>query len=129
MIALALLLGCDYLPAGVPGVGKETAVKLLTSLPGADLLERFHAWKSFPDVHPHDITSLEVAIKRKAIKVPDFPNKAVIKEFLSPKVGNAYVHIKWKRPDLEMVKEFFLRKLDWPKEYTEEKVRKRLSVM
>ncbi len=40
MIALALLLGCDYLPAGVPGVGKETAVKLFTSLPGVDLLDR-----------------------------------------------------------------------------------------
>ena len=40
MIALALLLGCDYLPAGVPGVGKETALKLFTSLPGVDLLER-----------------------------------------------------------------------------------------
>jgi 5'-3' exonuclease len=41
MIALALLLGCDYLPAGVPGVGKETAVKLFTSLPGVDLLNRW----------------------------------------------------------------------------------------
>ena len=40
MIALALLLGCDYLPAGVPGVGKETTVKLFTSLPGVDLLDR-----------------------------------------------------------------------------------------
>lgn len=40
MIALALLLGCDYLPAGVPGVGKETVVKLFTSLPGVDLLNR-----------------------------------------------------------------------------------------
>lgn len=41
MIALALLLGCDYVPTGVPGVGKETAVKLFTALPGADLLNRF----------------------------------------------------------------------------------------
>lgn len=45
MIALALLLGCDYLPGGVPGVGKETAIKLLSFLTGVDLLDRY-AWKS-----------------------------------------------------------------------------------
>lgn len=29
LILLALLLGCDYFPAGVQGVGKDTAVRLL----------------------------------------------------------------------------------------------------
>ncbi|XP_028401959.1 flap endonuclease GEN homolog 1-like [Dendronephthya gigantea] len=122
MIALALLLGCDYIPAGVPGVGKETAVKLFTSLLDVDLLDRFNAWKSSPDIHPAELTSLEVSIKRKAVKLPDFPNKAVIKEFLSPKLGNTNVNFEWKCPDLEGVKEFFFRKLEWPKEYTEEKI-------
>ncbi len=40
MIALGLLLGCDYTD-GVPGVGKLTALKLLKEFYGnADLLER-----------------------------------------------------------------------------------------
>lgn len=29
MVGLALLLGCDFCPQGVPGVGKEGAMKLL----------------------------------------------------------------------------------------------------
>ena len=40
MVALALLLGCDYFPAGVPGVGEAWAVKLMTSLAGVDVLKR-----------------------------------------------------------------------------------------
>ncbi|CAL1268476.1 unnamed protein product [Larinioides sclopetarius] len=44
LIALALLLGCDYV-SGVPGVGKEAALKLLKELEGYDLLQRFQDWK------------------------------------------------------------------------------------
>ena len=29
MVGLALLLGCDYCPQGVPGVGREGALRLL----------------------------------------------------------------------------------------------------
>ncbi len=66
MVGLALLLGCDYCPQGVPGVGKEGALKLLqhcnTDLPTAtgdlstvqglhaaqkscDLLSMFRLWR------------------------------------------------------------------------------------
>ncbi|XP_055936286.1 flap endonuclease GEN homolog 1-like [Argiope bruennichi] len=44
LIALALLLGCDYV-SGVPGVGKEAALKLFKELEGCDLLQRFQDWK------------------------------------------------------------------------------------
>lgn len=40
LVAMALLLGCDYLPKGVPGVGVERAVKLMNSLPSCNILER-----------------------------------------------------------------------------------------
>ena len=40
LVALALLLGCDYYPAGVPGVGETWAVKLMTSLATGDILNR-----------------------------------------------------------------------------------------
>ena len=33
LIALALLLGCDYVPKGIPGVGKEIAMRFMRSLP------------------------------------------------------------------------------------------------
>ncbi|NXA09991.1 GEN endonuclease, partial [Sapayoa aenigma] len=45
LIGLAILLGCDYLPKGVPGVGKEQALKLIASLRGQNLLQRFEQWK------------------------------------------------------------------------------------
>ncbi|XP_046517533.1 flap endonuclease GEN homolog 1 [Equus quagga] len=44
MVGLAILLGCDYLPKGVPGVGKEQALKLIQILKGQSLLERFNQW-------------------------------------------------------------------------------------
>ncbi|XP_048354876.1 flap endonuclease GEN homolog 1 isoform X1 [Sphaerodactylus townsendi] len=45
LIGLAILLGCDYLPKGVPGVGKEQALKLIQALEGQSLLQRFEQWK------------------------------------------------------------------------------------
>ncbi|NXS57433.1 GEN endonuclease, partial [Brachypteracias leptosomus] len=45
LIGLAVLLGCDYLPKGVPGVGKEQALKLIATLQGQNLLQRFEQWK------------------------------------------------------------------------------------
>ncbi|NXH26452.1 GEN endonuclease, partial [Myiagra hebetior] len=45
LIGLAVLLGCDYLPKGVPGVGKEQALKLIQALQGQNLLQRFEQWK------------------------------------------------------------------------------------
>ena len=40
LVALALLLGCDYYPTGVPGVGETWSLKLMTSLAGVDILSR-----------------------------------------------------------------------------------------
>ncbi|XP_019468841.1 flap endonuclease GEN homolog 1 isoform X2 [Meleagris gallopavo] len=45
LIGLAVLLGCDYLPKGVPGVGKEQALKLIETLRGQNLLQRFEQWR------------------------------------------------------------------------------------
>ncbi|KAM9053392.1 flap endonuclease GEN homolog 1 [Megaptera novaeangliae] len=44
LVGLAILLGCDYLPKGVPGVGKEQALKLIKILKGQSLLQRFNQW-------------------------------------------------------------------------------------
>ncbi|XP_077607158.1 flap endonuclease GEN homolog 1 [Crocuta crocuta] len=54
LVGLAVLLGCDYLPKGVPGVGKEQALKLIQSLKGQSLLQRFTQWieKSCSDPQP-----------------------------------------------------------------------------
>ena len=41
LVALGILLGCDFLPKGVPGVGREMCLKLINSLPSVNVLERY----------------------------------------------------------------------------------------
>ena len=48
MVALGILLGCDYRPKGVPGVGHKKAMKLLKTLNQDSLIDRcvdFKLWK------------------------------------------------------------------------------------
>ncbi|XP_075454528.1 flap endonuclease GEN homolog 1 isoform X1 [Ascaphus truei] len=45
LVGLAIFLGCDYLPKGIPGVGKEHALKLIELLNGQSVLHRFYQWK------------------------------------------------------------------------------------
>ena len=76
LIAIALLLGCDYLPDGVPGVGRETVVKLLNESRGVNLLQRFSEWKS-PKFDSSGLKPIERLVYKKAMALPDFPNSAV----------------------------------------------------
>uniref|UniRef100_H3B408 Flap endonuclease GEN homolog 1 n=1 Tax=Latimeria chalumnae TaxID=7897 RepID=H3B408_LATCH len=62
LVGLAVLLGCDYLPKGVPGVGKEQALKLLEILKGQSLLHRFNKWKE----QFQDSMASDVPIKKRA---------------------------------------------------------------
>ncbi|XP_054474520.1 flap endonuclease GEN homolog 1 [Anoplopoma fimbria] len=45
LVGLAILLGCDYIPKGILGVGKEQALRLIHKLKGETLLQRFMQWK------------------------------------------------------------------------------------
>ncbi|XP_077971579.1 flap endonuclease GEN homolog 1-like isoform X2 [Styela clava] len=45
LIALGLLLGCDYFPKGVTGVGTAQAMKLISSFQGRDSLKVFDSWR------------------------------------------------------------------------------------
>nr|XP_019953248.1 PREDICTED: flap endonuclease GEN homolog 1 [Paralichthys olivaceus] len=58
LVGLAILLGCDYIPKGVPGVGKEQALKLIQTLKGQTLLQRFIQWKE-------DNTGVSEAVVKK----------------------------------------------------------------
>ncbi|XP_050964577.1 flap endonuclease GEN homolog 1 [Labeo rohita] len=44
LVGLAVLLGCDYIPKGVSGVGKEQTLKLIQNLKGKSLLQKFTEW-------------------------------------------------------------------------------------
>ncbi|XP_029281865.1 flap endonuclease GEN homolog 1 [Cottoperca gobio] len=45
LVGLAIFLGCDYIPKGIPGVGREQSLRLIQMLKGQTLLQRFIQWK------------------------------------------------------------------------------------
>ncbi|XP_073424374.1 flap endonuclease GEN homolog 1 isoform X2 [Dendrobates tinctorius] len=49
LVGLAILLGCDYIPKGLPGVGRELAMKFMKSLNGESVLQRFYQWRKHFD--------------------------------------------------------------------------------
>ncbi|KAF4801105.1 GEN1, Holliday junction 5' flap endonuclease [Turdus rufiventris] len=100
LIGLAVLLGCDYLPKGVPGVGKEQALKLIETLRGQNLLQRFEQWK---EQFQYDDN-------------PPLVAKRVIQEFLVNK--NKLINIKeCRRPNLLSFQLFASEKMEWTKHY------------
>jgi len=61
LIAMALILGCDYGLIGIKGVGKERALEVLQSWPGCDPLERLSQWRT--DVDLATLTKFDPAAK------------------------------------------------------------------
>ncbi|KAL4225143.1 Flap endonuclease GEN 1 [Mactra antiquata] len=120
LIALGLLVGCDFVPKGVPGIGIANSVRLLQSLSGLDILKRFQLWKTMSE--KDCIDQVEVQARRKAIQVPEFPQTKVIDEFITVKDRCPSQLPQWKRPVLAKLQEFALVKLEWPIEYTLEKI-------
>ncbi|XP_076322093.1 uncharacterized protein LOC143231414 isoform X2 [Tachypleus tridentatus] len=179
LIGLAVLLGCDYLPKGVPGVGKETAVKLMQKFEDVDVIQRFHEWRNdnkfkklkLPQTakklthcelcnHPgtekqhvakgcifcgselscHQGTDdqecpcdwhgalklrsdqgLELSVREKALRVPEFPFPQVIEEYLNYQDHLPKETVKWKSPKWTLFQPFTEAKLKWPVKYCWEK--------
>ena len=112
LIVLGLLLGCDYDPKGIPGVGRENATKFLNELVNlsspspVDILARVRSWSS------HDFYSQGLKYEdriRKLVQVaPTFPNEEIIDEYKTvSKLAQTlmsqekYLTIKWSRPNLK----------------------------
>eukprot|EP00057_Strongylocentrotus_purpuratus_P015189 XP_011669663.1 PREDICTED: uncharacterized protein LOC100889325 [Strongylocentrotus purpuratus] len=121
LVALAILLGCDYLPKGVPGVGKEVAMRFMKSLPSSvDPLNLFQDWRG--GCASACLTNEERDVRKKSVRVEGFPNQDVIQEFLRNKERPPTHHSEWRRPLLLHLQQFNLVKMEWPIEYTQEKV-------
>ena len=61
LIAMALILGCDYGLNGIKGIGKERALEVLQSWPGCDPLEKLSQWRT--DVDLTALTKFDPATK------------------------------------------------------------------
>jgi flap endonuclease-1 len=101
LIEIGILIGTDFNPEGVKGIGPKTALKALKE----------HG------------SLLEVL---KTIESASFPvDPFVIKEiFLNPKVTTEY-RLEWKRPDVDAVVAFLCEE----KDFSEDRVRKALEKM
>jgi len=99
LIDIGILIGTDFNPEGVKGIGPKTALKLIKE------------YGSLENVLPH----------LKDVEFPVDPRK--IKEiFLHPKVTDDY-KLEWREPDVEGVVAFLCRERD----FSEDRVRKALE--
>jgi flap endonuclease-1 len=99
LIDIGILIGTDFNPEGVKGIGPKTALKLIKE------------YGSLENVLPH----------LKDVEFPVDPRK--IKEiFLHPKVTDDY-KLEWREPDVEGVVAF----LCYERDFSEDRVRKALE--
>ncbi|RLF13424.1 MAG: flap endonuclease-1 [Thermoprotei archaeon] len=99
LIDIAILLGTDYNPDGVKGVGPKRALRLIKTY-----------------------GSLEKVLPIVKGEFPVDPLK--IKEFfLNPDVTDNYV-IEWREPDVQKIKEFLCKEHDFSEERVERAVRR-----
>jgi len=101
LIDVAMLVGTDFNPDGVKGIGPKTALKLIKQ----------HG-------------SIEEALTE--LKDAEFPvePKRIREIFLNPKVTDNY-KLEWKEPNVDGVVDFLCRERD----FSEDRVRKALKKM
>ncbi|XP_009298211.1 flap endonuclease GEN homolog 1 isoform X1 [Danio rerio] len=176
LVGLAVLLGCDYIPKGIAGVGREQTLKLIHSLRGQTLLQKFSEWSSgasgdselqmkkvthclvcrhpgsakahersgcvfcvserFCSPQDYDsqcpcewhqtqalrqASSLENNIRKRTLASEHFPFTHIINEFLLTK-DKPVQAFRRRKPNLLLMQEFALEKMDWPKHYSSEKL-------
>jgi flap endonuclease-1 len=101
LIDVGILIGTDFNPDGIKGLGPKTALKLIKQ----------HG--ALENALPH--------IKNAALP---YPAESIREIFLKPNVTDAYV-LEWREPDVEGVVNFLVRE----KDFSEDRVRKALEKM
>lgn len=102
LVDIGILIGTDYNPEGVKGIGPKTALKLIKEHGSLNEL-------------------LKTSLKDTEFRVAPQRIKDV---FLHPKVTDNYA-LEWQDPDVESIVDFLCRERD----FTEERVRKALEKM
>lgn len=115
LINLALLLGSDYTP-GVTGIGVARALEVLAEFPN---LLAFKEWLIDKADDSEELSTELRKLKHKAQLEADFPSSSVINAYLHPNVDVSLEQFSWGQPNFEMLEEYALKHLGWPKETTE----------
>ncbi|XP_047483664.1 uncharacterized protein LOC125035366 [Penaeus chinensis] len=136
LLLLAILLGCDYFPAGVQGVGKDTAVRLLRiwyQKGVKDPVRRMQSWaESYGQSSQHSNLNarkwkngnddeLEVGVRDRVLATDGFPFTDIIQEF-QRRLDMPLLKVKWGRPRFSDLVRWCIIKLEWEGNYAVEKI-------
>lgn len=134
LIVLGILLGCDYMPGGVQGVGRETAMKLLRAWYEAGEkkpLQRMCSWTaqdsavsqqqlSHTKWKKGSMEELEGGVRKRVLATDGFPFTEIIQEF-QQKLKRPASKIQWSQPCYEELVKWCIHKLEWEPDYAVEK--------
>lgn len=123
-IALALVCGSDY-TSGIAKAGPVTAIEIISEFGaagggGIDALKSFRSWLS--DVKANNgllpastgNTSVRNKLRRLLDAVPEsFPNHVIIDAYMKPSVDDSNEAFEWGRPDLDLLRQFAHKTLNW----------------
>ncbi|XP_067941283.1 DNA excision repair protein ERCC-5-like isoform X2 [Watersipora subatra] len=123
LIAVALVCGSDY-TEGIYGAGPVTATEILSEFgrdcDGIVAMEKFKAWidevKQKPGVMPLNPgnSAVRSKLRRHSSAVPDgFPNRVVVDAYLNPSVDHSSEQFEWGRADLDLLRKFAHKTLNW----------------
>lgn len=125
LIALALVCGSDYTD-GILGAGPVTAIEIISEfgqndLDGVSALQKFKTWadevKSNNGILPASASNSIIRSKlcKHVGSIPDnFPNRVVVDAYLEPRVDNSNESFEWGRADLDLLRKFAHKTLNWP---------------
>ncbi|MEM2372611.1 MAG: flap endonuclease-1 [Thermofilaceae archaeon] len=94
LVYVAILIGTDFNPGGVRGIGPKKALKIIKEFPNFTVIEKNIEW-SFP-VKPHEIAKI----------------------FLEPEVTEDY-QLEWRAPDKDGIIEFLCNEHQFSRERVE----------
>lgn len=123
LIAMALVCGSDYTD-GIPGAGPVTALEIISefdSQDGVSALTKFREWLDVLRSNKGNLpassnnSSVHTKLRKFSNSLPDnFPNHVVVDAYLKPSVDDSNEPFDWTKPDLDLLRDFGKRKLNWP---------------
>ncbi|KAI9595498.1 hypothetical protein BDF19DRAFT_440680 [Syncephalis fuscata] len=130
LIQLAYLLGSDY-TSGVAGIGRVTAMEVISEWQGPQGLAAFREWITDADEGKHSSSEVETenATRRRLRKIchkiildADFPDPRVADAYLHPTVDDTSGLFQWELPDLDGIRWYLMKKIGWEQEKVDERL-------
>lgn len=121
LINFALLTGSDY-TEGIEGVGRVTAMEILSEFPGDDMeaLVKFKNWWEKFTRHAIPPENKVRAKLAKLVLAERFPDAKVVDAYLNPDVDHSTEKFSWGRPDLDALRDYARERFGWKQDKVDE---------